>query len=221
MLSVDGHPMPPAVLGKPIPMNPGRHVLVLSAPDHAAFTTSVILNETDAVVANAIMSPLHKTSGVSPLQAAPPAAVDTREPIPDAAPSSGLHTRTYVLIGEAAVALGGVALGIGFTLHASSEDERAELARDLLPKDEHGNPDLTECSSDPPKPHPNPLCPVLQQALSDAKSDRTIARIGFIGAGVAAAAFVGTLILWRPTAKVAIIPSFAPGAAELSVSAHF
>jgi hypothetical protein len=57
--------------------------------------------------------------------------------------------------------------------------------------------------------------------MNDAENDRTVARIGFIGAGVAAAAFVGTFILWRPAAKVAIIPSFAPGAAELSVAAHF
>jgi hypothetical protein len=202
-LTVDGHPMPPAVLGKPIPMNPGRHVLVLSAPDHTAFTTAVTLNETDAVVANAILSPLSKSGVVSPLKAAP-------EPIPDAGSSTGLHARTYVLIGEAVVALSGVALGIGFTLHASSEDERADRARKLVGPS-------TECVVHPE----NPLCAVLQGAMNDAESDRTVARIGFIGAGVAAAAFVGTFILWRPAAKVAIIPSFAPGAAELSVAAHF
>jgi hypothetical protein len=209
-LAVDGHPMPPAVLGKPIPMNPGRHVLVLSAPDHTAFTTAVTLNETDAVVANAILSPLTKSGAMSPLKAAPPPPVAAREPIPDAASSSGLHARTYVLIGEAVVALSGVALGIGFTLHASSEDERADLARKRVGSS-------SGCVTLPE----NPLCAVMRGSMNEAEDDRTVARIGFIGAGVAAAAFVGTFILWRPAAKVAIIPSFAPGAAELSVAAHF
>ena len=70
-LTVDGHPMPPAVLGKPIPLNPGRHTLVVSAPDHAAFTTQVSLNETDAVVANALLTPLPKRPVVSTLKPSP------------------------------------------------------------------------------------------------------------------------------------------------------
>jgi hypothetical protein len=61
----------------------------------------------------------------------------------------------------------------------------------------------------------------LQRASADAKNDRFVATIGFIGAGVAAASFVGTLIFWRPTAKVAIIPSFLPRSAQLSVATHF
>jgi hypothetical protein len=65
------------------------------------------------------------------------------------------------------------------------------------------------------------LCADLQGANNNAKSDRTVARIGFITAGVAAASFIGTLILWRPASKVAIIPSFAPGTAKLSVATHF
>jgi len=126
-LSVDGHAMPPAVLGKPIPLNPGRHTLVVSAPEHAAFTTQVSLNETDSVVANAILSPLPKRFLVSALKPSPPAVTPPLQPIPDAAASTGLPTRTYVLIGEAAVALGAIGLGIGYTLRASSEEELADL----------------------------------------------------------------------------------------------
>jgi hypothetical protein len=65
------------------------------------------------------------------------------------------------------------------------------------------------------------VCAALQGANSDGKSDRLFARIGFIGAGAAAASFVATLILWQPPAKVAIIPSFVPGAGQLSVVTHF
>ena len=210
-LTVDGHPMPAAVLGKPIPLNPGRHTLIVTAPDHAAFTTHVSLNETDAVVANALLTPLPKRPVVSTLKPSPAPVVPPSQPIPDVSTSSGLHTRTYVLIGEAAVALGAVGVGIGYTLRASSEDERADGLREDLQSN-------TACNGQPGESR---LCADLKRFASDAKRDHLIARIGFIAAGAAAASFVGTLILWRPPAKVAIIPSFAPGAAELWVATHF
>ena len=210
-LTVDGHAMPAAVLGKPIPLNPGRHTLVVSAPDHAAFTTQVSLNETDAVVANAFLSPLPKRPVVSTLKPSSLPTVTPSQPIPDVSTGSGLPTRTYVLIGEAAVALGAVGVGIGYTLRASSEEERAELLKQRLQSP-------SACSGQPENAQ---LCADLQRVASDGKSAHLIARIGFIAAGAAAASFVGTLILWRPPAKVAIIPSFAPGAAELSLATHF
>jgi hypothetical protein len=209
-LTVDGHPMPAAVLGKPIPLNPGRHTLVVTAPDHTAFTTNVSLNETDAVVANALLTPLPKRPVVSALKPSPARVIATHEPIPDVSTSTGVHTRTYVLIGEAAVALGAVGVGIGYTLQASSDDERADGLREKLESN-------MACTGQPA----NQLCSDLQRVMSDAKRHHLIARIGFIAAGAAAASFVGTLVFWRPSAKVAIIPSFAPGAAELSVATHF
>jgi hypothetical protein len=213
-LTVDGHPMPPAVLGKPIPLNPGRHTLVVSAPEHAAFTTQVSLNETDAVVANAILSPLAKRPVMSTLKTSNTATPSEPAPPPisDVSAGSGLPTRTYVLIGEAALAMGAVGVGIGFTLRAARADESANDLRTKLPSDDACH------DTNPQKPG---MCATLQGAINDAKSDQLIARIGFIGAGVAAASFVGTLLLWRPSAKVAIIPSFVPGSAQLSVSARF
>jgi PEGA domain-containing protein len=209
-LTVDGHPMPAAALGKPIPLNPGRHTLVVSAPDHAAFTTQVSLNETEAVVANALLTPLPKRVVVSTLKPSPAPVVPPSQPLPDVATSTGIHARTYVLIAEAAVALGAIGVGIGYTLRAASEDEHAEQLKQHL-----GN---SGCNGHPENAA---LCADLQGATNAGKNDHLVARIGFIAAGAAAATFVGTLILWRPAAKVAIIPSFAPGAAELSVGTHF
>jgi tetratricopeptide (TPR) repeat protein len=210
-LTVDGHTMPSAVLGKPIPLNPGHHTLVLTAPEHAAFTTQVSLNETDAVVANAILAPLPKRPLVSTLKPSSPSVASALQPTPDISANNGWPTRTYVLIGEAAVALGALGVGIGYTLQASSKDELAARLRQQVGSS-------NACGDQPAHPE---QCAALQRANDDGKTGQFIARIGFIGAGVAAASFVGTLILWRPPAKVAIIPSFAPGAAQLSVAAHF
>jgi hypothetical protein len=212
-LAVDGHVMPPAVQGKAIPLNPGRHTVVVTALDHTTFTTQVSLNETDAVVANAVLSPLPKRLVMSTLKPLPPAAPLDSAPPPmlDVSASHGLPTRTYVLIGEAAVALGAVGVGIGYTLRASSEDERVDSALQRLGS--YG------CNGQYPDNAQS--CANLQRDSSAAERDHLIATIGFIGAGVAAASFVGTLIFWRPSSKVAIIPSFAPGRAVLSVATHF
>ncbi len=209
-LTVDGHAMPPAVLGKPIPLNPGRHTLVLSAPEYTPFTSQISLGETDAVVANAILTPLPKGQEASVFKPTPPPAPPLRASNAEVAVSTGLPTRTYVLIGEAAIALSGVGLGIGYGLQASSED-------DLVASIRRGIMDPAYCNTDP-KPT---RCLELHDAQERANRDRLISRIGFVGAGAAAAAFVGTLIFWRSPAKVAIIPSFGPGAAQLSVSSHF
>ena len=213
-LTVDGHPMPAAVIGKPIPLNPGRHTVAVSAAEHTTFTTQVSLSETDAVVANAVLSPLPKRQMVSTLKPLPAAVLGDPAPptVPDVSTSTGPHARTYVLIGEAVVALAAAGVGIGYTLRASSEDESADTALQGLGKDgcNHVN-----------RPSNAQKCSAFEDASDAAKSDQLVARIAFIGAGVAAASFVGTLILWRPSAKVAIIPSLVPGRAELSVSAHF
>jgi hypothetical protein len=211
-LTVDGHSMPAAVLGKPIPLNPGRHTLVLSAPDHSAFTTQVTLNETDAVVANAILTPLPKTAEVSPLKPAPAQAVSSRPVYSDVAISTGLPTRTYVLIGEAAIALAGAGVGIGYALEAAAQDDVVTQIHERTIKN-----DSEYCSNNPG----NNECASLNDALENANRDRLISRIGFVGAGAAAAAFVGTLIFWRSPSKVAIIPSFRPGSAQLSVATDF
>jgi hypothetical protein len=217
-LTVDGHAMPPAVIGKPIPLNPGRHTLVLSAPEHSAFTTQVSLNETDAVVANAILTPLREGAPVSTLEPAPiaPQTAPMRQSPAELGGNSGLRTRTYVLIAEAAVALGGAAAGIGFALHATSQEESAEHIRNTLPVPTDENP-KNYCSLRPGDAN----CADLNGALDGERRDRLVSTIGFIGAGVAAASFVGTLVLWRPSAKVAIVPSFTPGFAIMSLSGHF
>jgi hypothetical protein len=218
-LTVDGHLMPPAVMGKPIPLNPGRHTVVVTAPEHTTFTTQVSLNETDAVVANAVLSPLPKRPVVSALKPLPP-AVSMEAPAPatpDLSPSSGLHARTYVLIGEALVALGAAGVGIGYTLHASSEDDIADTTLKTLGQQNQGS----EACYGMNRAANAQACSVIEDARNAAKNDQTVARIAFIGAGVAAASFVGTLIFWRPAAKVAIIPSLVPGRAELSVATHF
>jgi hypothetical protein len=207
-LTVDDHPLSSAFLGKAIPLNPGRHTIVVSADGRTTFTTELALNETDAVVTNAPMLPVAKP-------VAPPSLPTTGEGIPviDSSSKGGASARSYVLIGEAAVSVGALALGIGYTLAASSEDSRASNDQTILGQ--------SGCKPKPPLPLP-PSCADLQTALDAAHKDRVIATIGFIGSGVGAAAFVGTFLLWPSSrAKVAIAPFSTPNSSGISVAGEF
>jgi hypothetical protein len=211
ILTVDDHLLSSSFLGKAIPMNPGRHTVVVTSPNRTTFAAELALNETDAVVTNAPMLPVAK-----PLAAPALSTTVAGSPSADArvtSPITGSHARTYVLIGEAVVAVGALAVGIGYTVAASSEDTRAATNQAALGRN--------GCSPNPPAPIPS-ACAELQNAIDGARNDRFIATIGFIGAGVGAAAFAGTLILW-PVAreKVAIAPFAFPGVGGLSVAGKF
>ncbi|HKQ71596.1 MAG TPA: hypothetical protein VJT73_19765, partial [Polyangiaceae bacterium] len=225
-LTVDGHPLPPTVHGKPIPLNPGRHTVVVTAPDYAAFTSVANLNEGDALVANAVLGKVLRPALVSPLTsalAAPPA--------PRAAESGrGGSSRPYVLVGEALLTAGALAVGIGYTLAAVSADERLDEKKTELanrfPKPSQG-PVMADGACNPPSLRDAAICSELLQAAADGKDNRFVARLGFIGAGAFASAFVGTMILWPSdrskgaTARVLPIALATPGFTGLSVAGRF
>jgi hypothetical protein len=214
-LTVDDHPLSSAFLGKAIPLNPGRHTVVVSSPSRTTFTAELALNETDAVVTNAPMLPVAK-----PL--APPALSTAAMPGPANAespsPPGGSRVRTYVLIGEAAVSVGALALGIGYTVAASSEDSSAERDHATLAQ---LAPTRMGTACAPPVVDAT-ICARLPEWTERARNDRFAATIGFIGAGVGAAAFAGTFILWPATrAKVAIVPFALSRVGGLSVAGEF
>jgi hypothetical protein len=208
-LVVDDHPLSSAFLGKAIPLNPGRHTVVVSSPDRTTFTAELALNETDAVVTNAPMLPVTKPLAPALPTAAAPGGSET-----DSAVRGGRsNARTYVLIGEAAVSVGALAVGIGYTLAASSEDSRAASNQMVLGPNGCAQKSAMQLPA---------ACAELQSAVDGARNDRFIATMGYIGAGIGAAAFVATFVLWPSTrAKVAIAPLPLPRLAGVSVAGEF
>ena len=213
-LTIDRHPLPSTSFGKAIPLNPGKHAFFVSSPGFVSFASELSLNETDAVVTNVVLTPKGNAAPVSTLSENPP--MDTA-PTSRAAKTSSL-TRTFVLVGEAAITLGAIAVGVAFTLQGASDDERANADRASLPG---ANADeKTDACVAPPKNAA--VCSDLAAAVDQARRDHFVARLGFIGAGVGAAAFAGTFILWpSKRAQAAIRPWLGPGATGLSVAGHF
>jgi hypothetical protein len=211
LVSVDGRVVPPTFLGKPIPLNPGHHKLMVAAPGRTAFAFELSLKEGEALVTSATMPPVEDQGGVSSLpleanaaQAQPEARAPSPRPVSPA--------RTYVLLGEATLAVGTLAVGIGYTLAATSADARADSVQNTML-----GASTMICKVSNPAP-----CRELQHFVELARNDRFIALLGFIGAGVSTAALAGTFVLWPgSSAKVAIVPNWVPSAAGISVVGRF
>jgi hypothetical protein len=134
------------------------------------------------------------------------------------APSGGSRARTYVLVGEAAIGLGALAVGVVFALGAAADDERAASDKARLP----GTTEDEKNAACVMRQNNQTLCDDLADAREDARRERSIARAGFIGAGVGAAAFAGTFILWPSVPpQTALRPWLGSGVAGLSVTGRF
>jgi hypothetical protein len=217
-LTIDRHPLPSTSFGKAIPLNPGKHTFFVSSPGFVSFATELSLNETDAVVTNVVLTPKGNGPGNGPPVSTLSESPSIDSPSTSRVATTSSPTRTYVLVGEAAITLGAIAVGIAFTLQGASDEERADADRASLPG---ANADeKTDACVAPPKNAV--VCADLAAAVDQARRDHFVARLGFIGAGVGAAAFAGTFILWpsrRPQA--AIHPWLGPGTTGLSVAGHF
>jgi len=190
-LSVDGHAMAAAVAGQPIPLDPGQHSIQVSADGYKPFHADVRLVEGE-----------RKTL---PVQLAKPrAAPATAAPAPRPSADTGTHgrafpLRTVVLIGEGAVTLAGLGVGIGFTVARGNASSRADDAQAAIDR-KTGNPgNPSACTN--ASPDVQSSCDELKSSLGDKDTDRKLATVGFIGAGVGAAATLATWLLWKPAAK--------------------
>lgn len=212
-LTIDGRSVASASLGKPIPLNPGKHAFVVSTPGFVPFNTELSLSEGDAIVTNVVLTLESNGDAVSTLPT-PPAG-------PPGSPGGGMGTgrvRTYVLVGEGALTLGALTLGIVYTLEGRADDEEAKNAKLRLPG---ATAEEKRYACSPPVKSPV-VCADLAAAQDDGPRHRFIARLGFIGAGVGAAAFASTLVLW-PTRRpqTTIRPWLGQGVAGLSVVGGF
>lgn len=187
-LELDGKRVPTALIGQPTPLNTGQHTVRVSAPGRQPFAVSLTLKESETRVVNA---ELRAPPPPPPNSAQAPAAALAPAPAEKPAASSA---RTIALIAEGAVTLAGLGVGIGYTLAASSADSRATDARNVIDRASGGSPGA--CSA--PQPTTESACADLQSAVSDRDRDRTVATVGFVSAGVGAAAAVATWFLWRP-----------------------
>lgn len=105
-LSLDDHALAPELINVPLPVDPGGHVIVASAPGHVSWTQSFTIAATPSVVPVTIPA-------LAALQAAPPPAAAAPPPARGAA--SNLNALGWVAVGVGATAMvgGGAAILAG------------------------------------------------------------------------------------------------------------
>jgi tetratricopeptide (TPR) repeat protein len=203
---LDDREVEPAELGKPIAVDPGTHRVAVTAPGHRSVERVVTLRAGERTVAAIALEPV-----------APPAP---RVASVSPAPSRGPSARTTVIIVEASVAAVALGVGIGYGVARGSAADRARAARSDL--DERAPSQANACHA--PSDDLSALCADLARANEDGVRASRAATIGWIGAGIAAAAGVATWLFWDPegsTRELRIGVATTPGGLMGGLSGSF
>jgi hypothetical protein len=199
--SIDGKVFPPSDLALGVPLNPGRHALRVSASGRRSFERSVSLKEGEQLQVHAELPP----AAAPAVEAASPAALTVKapplsgssyaEPIgPDSKRSSA---KLYLLIGESVLTVAGLAVGVGYKLAEGSASNRVDSAQGRIDHASQG--DVAACGE--PQNGLAAMCSDLHTAIDDHDRAAVLSAVGFVTAGVGAAALVTTFFVY-PNSRV-------------------
>ncbi|HEY1533525.1 MAG TPA: hypothetical protein VGF76_05890 [Polyangiaceae bacterium] len=197
--TIDGKVFPPSELALGVPLNPGHHELSVSASGRSSFLRSLDLKEGE-------QPELHAELPRAPAPAFTPAA----PPSVQAPPMSGSayaepsgtdaehpSTKLYLMLGESVLTVAGLAVGIGYKLAEASASDRVNTAQGRIDQATQG--DVAACGA--PDQTVAGACSDLHTAIDDHDRAAVWSTVGFVSAGVGAAALVTTWFVY-PNARV-------------------
>lgn len=215
VLAIDGKSIKSQLVGKAIPLNPGKHTIRVTASGKEPFETELSLEESEKRVLDVELEPSARSE-------APMAGSGTsfsEEPSePGADRGGGPSTRTVVLVGEVAFTAIALGLGIGFTIQKADRQDQVDAANAEVDRLAPGQE--SACSA-PTDPALKESCDALAEFSDERDHAGTIAAIGFVAAGVGAAATVATFVLWKPETETSVGVVPVPGGALLGVGGRF
>lgn len=188
-VELDGRPLKAELLNRAVLQNPGKHVVTASAPGRQPFRREIKLDVSEVEEVVIALPELAKTT--------PPKRVEgnmdegTPGDAANAGPKSGPSARTVVLVGEAALTVIGLGAGVWFTLAKGKTEDDIDAANKEI---EAGGGGTDACLKEP---RPD-ACIELEDLVAQRDDQATLATLGFIGAGIGAAATVTTFLLWKP-----------------------
>jgi hypothetical protein len=192
---LDGRLLPPSALGASVSVDPGAHRVVLRSPGRKDVTSSLELGVGEHRTLKVFYTP-------DPEAPPPPEVSPTRENTRPSARRTVAHAdapswfgaREALLLGEGAVTLAGVAVGVVYTFARRDATERVGSAE--LAVDAEAPSNLNACGGRMPVAS----CGELSQAIDAHKRAVTLQAVGFAGAAVGGLALGLTWALW-PSAR--------------------
>ena len=206
-VTIDSERIDEALVAEPIEVTTGVHK-ISGALGERKKEVDVMLSAGETKDVD--LSPDRPTAA-EPTLAPAVAPVHTDDPPPETAHAS--PARWIVPVGLGAVAVGALAMGIGFASGNRSAVDRADRLRG-----EAGGRPCADASS--------AACTAYSDALSTGTTDKTWSYVGYVGAGVFAAGALAAIVLWpRPSAatrgQTRVVPSIGPHAAALQFHVGF
>ena len=179
-IDMDGTLLPSAMIGIPLPTDPGQHVFKATG---SAVSEPVTLRIAEAAKQTVVLKahPVAVAPPTTPVTPVTAGTTSTNPPPPDAGSqgTSGLRVASYVSFGVGAIGLG---VGTVFLLKAKSSDDEAGKLFD-------------QCTTIDPGGDCGPTRDEYESKNSDANSQRSIGITSMIAGGVGVAAGVTFLLL--------------------------
>ncbi|HEY3496445.1 MAG TPA: hypothetical protein VGK73_17220 [Polyangiaceae bacterium] len=212
-VAVDGNAVDAAVLGQATPIDPGRHRVTASARGRHDFVSDIEVRAGENRTLELVLP-----SEAAPVAPAPEAASEVIRSAPTApdapnARKSSFGAREATLVAEGALTLAGLGLGIGYAVVRANASADIARLQPLVDEESQGTED--PCAPGAPR---SPNCEALTAAGERHRTASTLATVGFVGAGVGAAALALTWVLW-PSSRKAVAIDVAPHASGLEVRA--
>lgn len=199
-VSIDGRAYPPSELSLGVPLNPGRHAIQVGAAGRRPFDQVVLLREAEPVTVHphlALVAAPAAPLVVAAREALPPPSPVPPTPSPATPPPAPAEhdkrsspTKLYLLIGESVLTAAGLGVGIGGQVAASAASNRVGAAQRRI--DDTAVDDGSACL----ELELVGACRDLHTAISDHDHALVLSEVGFIGAGVGAAAFITTWLFY-------------------------
>jgi hypothetical protein len=195
-ITIDNQPYPTSELALSAPLNPGPHELRVQAAGRRPFQRALTLKEGDRLVLPIVL-PLAAAAGgpsdAAPAPAEPPRPVSSSPVLPPPEPErSTSSAKLYLMIGESVLTAAGLGVAIGYAVARGAATNRIDTAQGRIESAGSGNPAVCEA----PSSQVADACSELSTAVDDHDRAALLSQIGFVTAGVGAAALLTTWLVY-------------------------
>ncbi len=207
-ISINGKAVGKSPLSGPVFVTPGAATVIVTLGAKSEKKTVALDIGEAREIEIAIAGEAAAVGPVGPGAAAPGSGSGSGDG--DVKPPSGSSVRKIGMIASGAVAVIGLAVGVGFYLMKQSAKDDADAIRS---DNKLGNSGCAAGGSN--------VCVDLSDANDRAKSNGTISNIGFIGAGVGAAGYVAFMLMPKSKTSAMLHPILTPHTAGVGAFGRF